>query len=99
MSEQPIHKIFYMFNGFAKEGIIPHFSQGSIETFNTLYKSDNSVIMIPIKAYIELRDNRTFDQWYATDIEHNGISCMVLCQLYRNRIFEVWAIRQNNSEK
>jgi hypothetical protein len=92
MNEQSIREIFYMFNGFAKEGIITHFREEAIGTMNELHNNNTSIVTIPIKAYLELRDNRIFEQWYTTEVEHNGVKHTVLYQLYRNRIFEIWTI-------
>ena len=89
-----VRELLLMVHSFGREGIILSFSNEAVEKITYLCDEYSSLFAasIIIEAYIELRNDRTFDEWRTTNVEQNGSKYTVLCQLYRNRIFEVWTI-------
>jgi hypothetical protein len=85
-----LREVLFMMNGFSNEGILPSLSRNAIESLHRIAE-ENSVklaIMILVRAYVMLRDDRTFDEFYSGSY----FGYIVICKLTKNRIFEVWVI-------
>ncbi|TAE28949.1 MAG: hypothetical protein EAZ92_07205 [Candidatus Kapaibacterium sp.] len=86
-----VREILMIVNGFSKEGIILVFGVNALDSIQEI-ANDYSVMfvmMIIVKAYKFLRDERRFDDVYVADYEGFTITC----SLYKNRIFEITFLR------
>ncbi len=66
MNNNALRTLLYMTNSFAKEGVVASFSNEAIEKLLLLFEEypSNAVVAMIVEAYTELRDDRTFEQWY-----------------------------------
>lgn len=91
MNDNSVRELLYTINGFAKEGIITIFSNDAVDTFNRLCQEYSTMMVVSmiVESYTKLRDKHSFDRWFTINTNYGHL---ILCRLYRNRIFEVWAV-------
>jgi hypothetical protein len=95
MDNSSIGDICRMYNGFAGEGVLVRLSSNAISSLEHFYANELRAIYAIIEAYLDMRDKRLFNEWRMVPIVRADMNVTVLCQLYRNRIFEVWTIVEN----